>query len=65
MGPKKKIVFYPIFVSRKGFLSLEKLFLVPILQCVTNSKIHSDNKGKFIDKIVGYSIYALTNLSSW
>ena len=41
------MAFCPIFVLRKWFLSLEKLFLVPILPCGANSKI------------AGYSIYTL------
>ena len=38
-GPIYEIAFCPMFVSQKGFLSLEKFFLVPIIQCGANSKI--------------------------
>ena len=38
-GPIQEIVFCPMLVLQKGFLSLEKLFLVSILQCGANSKI--------------------------
>ena len=37
----------PMLVLRKGFLSLEKLFLVRILQFGIYLKIHSDNKDKY------------------
>ena len=38
-GPIQEIAFCPMFVLRKGLLSLEKLFLVPMLQCGANSEI--------------------------
>ena len=50
-----------MFLLRKGFLSLEKLILVPILQFGANAKFYSDNKDKCCLQIVGYSIYALIN----
>ena len=37
--PIYEIIFYLMCVLGKRFLSLEKLFLVPILQCGVNSKI--------------------------
>ena len=55
----QEFVFCPMFVLQKGFLSLEKLFLVPILQCGANFiQIIRIN---VIDKIAGYGIYVLIN----
>ena len=45
-GLIQEIAFCPMFVLRKGILSLEKVFLVLILQCGTNSKISFSYKGK-------------------
>ena len=38
-GPIYEIAFCPMLVLQKGFLSLEKLFLVPMLPYGTNAKI--------------------------
>ena len=38
-GPIRETAFCSMFVLRNGFLSLEKLFLVPMLQYEANSKI--------------------------
>ena len=42
-GPTNEIAFYPMFVLRKGILSLANLFLVSILQRGANSKISFRN----------------------
>ena len=39
-GPTNEIAFWPMFVLRKGILSLAYLFLISILQCLANSKIY-------------------------
>ena len=38
-GPMQEIVFCPMLVLRKGYLSLEKLFVLLILKCGANLKI--------------------------
>ena len=64
-GPMHDEIFCPVLVLWKGCLSLAKLFLVSLLQCLVNSKhskiseFHSNKQDSCYWKTWKYFIYAL------